>query len=149
MKSLYRLCAKLCDSSCVWIIFLWRTSTEYICTELYNGVFMLADIMASLYGRGVNNFSKSTRPRDMLFLLKDTSSIDEKKLFKACRSVRLSVPQSHYKGDTPIQSVKISTLYNNFVIDYCRDFSLILHVCTRPRVDSLVYQAWILLNYFL
>ena len=50
------------------------------------------------------------------------------------------VLQSHYKGapPPPTQSVKISTLYPNFLIDYCRDFSLILHICTRPQVDSLV-----------
>ena len=36
----------------------------------------------------VNNFSKGTRPRDILFF-KDTLSIEEEKLFKACRSVRL------------------------------------------------------------
>ena len=50
--------------------------------------------MASLCGvRGrarVNNFSKTTRPRDMLFFLKDTLSIeDEKLLMQASLSVRL------------------------------------------------------------
>ena len=42
-------------------------------------VFMSADIMASLCGVCVcvrmNNFSKNTRPRDMLLPLKDTLSI--------------------------------------------------------------------------
>ena len=38
----------------------------------------------------------------------------------------------------PNESVKISTLYHNFLSDYCRDFSHILHICTRPEVDSLV-----------
>ena len=33
---------------------------------------------------------------------------------------------------------KISKLYHNFLSDYCRDFSHILHICTRPEVDSLV-----------
>ena len=51
-----------------------------------------ADIMSSLCGVGVrvrvNNFSsKTTRPRDMLFFLKDTLSIEDEKLFKACSSV--------------------------------------------------------------
>ena len=51
-----------------------------------------ADIMASLCGVRVNNFSsKTARPRDMLFFLKDNLSIEDEKLFKACRSVRLSV----------------------------------------------------------
>ena len=47
-----------------------------------------ADIMSSLCGVGVrvrmNNFSsKTTRPKDMLFFLKDTLSIEDEKLFKA------------------------------------------------------------------
>ena len=41
----------------------------------------------------------------------------------------------------PTQSVKILTLYPNFLIDYCRDFSLILHICTRPQVDSFVLES--------
>ena len=43
-------------------------------------------IMSSLSGVGVrvnNFFSKTTRPRDMLFFLKDTLSIEDEKLFKA------------------------------------------------------------------
>ena len=57
-----------------------------------------ADIMSSLCGVGVrvrvrvnNFFSKTTRPRDMLFFLKDTLSIEDGKLFKACKSVCSSV----------------------------------------------------------
>ena len=55
-----------------------------------------ADIMSSLCGVGVrvrvnNFFSKTTRPRDMLFFLKDTLSIEDEKLFKACKSVSSSV----------------------------------------------------------
>ena len=55
-----------------------------------------ADIMSSLCGMGVrvrvnNFFSKTTRPRDMLFFLKDTLSIEDEKLFKACKSVFSSV----------------------------------------------------------
>ena len=49
-----------------------------------------------------------------------------------------SVPQSHCKSGTPTQSVKISTLYHNFLIHYCRDFSHILHICTWPLVDYLI-----------
>ena len=45
----------------------------------------------------VKDFSKTTRPRDMLLILKGTLTIEDEKLFKACRSVRSSVPQSHYK----------------------------------------------------
>ena len=53
-------------------------------------------VMSSLCGVGirvrVNNFSsKTTRPRDMLFFLKDTLSIEDEKLFKACKSVCSSV----------------------------------------------------------
>ena len=55
----------------------------------------------------MNNFSsKSTRPTDMLLLLKDTLSIEDDKLFKACRSVCLSVHQNHMKRGPPNQSVK-------------------------------------------
>ena len=55
-----------------------------------------ADIMSSLCGVGVrvrvNKFSsKTTRPRDVLFFLKDTLSIEDEKLFKACKSVCSSV----------------------------------------------------------
>ena len=71
----------------------------------------------------VNNFSsKTTRPRDMLFFLKDTLSIEDEKVFKACKSVCSSVCYSHYKGGTPTKSVKISTLYHNFLSDYYRGF---------------------------
>ena len=35
--------------------------------------------------------SKTTRPRDVLFFLKDTLSIEDEKLFKACKSVCSSV----------------------------------------------------------
>ena len=54
--------------------------------------------------------------------LKDTLTIEDEKLFKACKSVCSSVPQSHYKRGTPTQSVKISTFYHNFLIHYCSDF---------------------------
>ena len=61
-----------------------------------NWIWQSADIMSSLCGVGVrvrvnNFFSKTTRPRDMLFLLKDTLSIEDEKLFKACKSVCSSV----------------------------------------------------------
>ena len=38
----------------------------------------------------------------------------------------------------PTQSVKISTLYHNFLIYSCRDVSLILHICTKLQIDSHV-----------
>ena len=81
---------------------------------------MSGDIMASLggvhvhVGVCVNNFSdESTKPRDMLFVVKDTLSIEDDKLFKASRSVHLFVSQSHYKWGIPTEGVKISTLYHN------------------------------------
>ena len=60
---------------------------------------MSVDIMVlfcSVYIRiCLNNFYfKSSKLRDMLFNLKDSLSIKDKKLFKACRSVCSSVPQS-------------------------------------------------------
>ena len=60
--------------------------------------------MSSLCGVGVhvrvNNFSsKTTRPRDVLFFLKDTLSIEDEKLFKACKSVfllrKIALPYPH------------------------------------------------------
>ena len=83
---------------------LWGVEGSCICVEDEVGhwVFLcqltcqLADIMSSLCGVGVrvrvnNFFSKTTRPRDMLFFLKDTLSIEDEKLFKACKSVCSSV----------------------------------------------------------
>ena len=52
------------------------------------------DIMSLLCGVYVcvSNFSsKTTMPRDMLFVSKDTLSIEDGKMFKACRSVGSSV----------------------------------------------------------
>ena len=104
-----------------------------------------ADIMSSLCGVGVrvrvNNFSsKTTRPRDVLFFKK----IPYLSRMKNCSrhanlSVRLFARDiTRGGGGTPTKSVKISTLNHNFLSDYCRDFSHILHICTRPEVDSLV-----------
>ena len=68
------------------------------CSFLCQLTCQAADIMSSLCGVGVrvrvrvnNFFSKTTRPRDMLFFLKDTLSIEDEKLFKACKSVCSSV----------------------------------------------------------
>ena len=38
----------------------------------------------------------------------------------------------------PTLSMKILTLYQNFLSDYCRDFSNIWHICTRSQVDSVL-----------
>ena len=104
--------------------------------------------MASLCGMGVRvrDFSsETTRPRDMLFFLK----IPYLSRMKICsrhadlfvrlfaRAITSEVP--------PTLSMKISTLYHNFLIDYCRDFSHILHICTRPQVEIyVVYISYIL-----
>ena len=109
-------------------------------TGKHGQIFISADIMSSFCGVHVhmNNFSKSTGPRDMLvFFFKDTLTIEDEKVY-ADLFVHL-FPQSHYKCCTPKQSVKISTLYNTFLsLDYCRDFSVILHICTEPLVNFLV-----------
>ena len=96
--------------------------------------------MSSLYSMyiRVSNFSKTTRPRDMLFFLKIPYLLRMKNCSRHAdlfvrlfaRAITSAVP--------PTLSVKISTLYHNFLIDYCRDFSHILYICTRPQVDSLV-----------
>ena len=38
---------------------------------------------------------------------------------------------------TPTPSMKILILNHNFLSDYSRDFSDILHICTRSQIDSL------------
>ena len=82
-------------------IFKSIAATQFLSNKLF--IYFLcqltcqsADIMSSLFGVGVrvrmnNFFSKTTRPRDMLFFLKDTLSIEDEKLFKACKSVCSSV----------------------------------------------------------
>ena len=73
-------------------IAIWVNLFPFLCQLTCQS----ADIMSSLCGVGVrvrvNNFSsKTTRPRDVLFFLKDTLSIEDEKLFKACKSVCSSV----------------------------------------------------------
>ena len=57
-------------------------------------------------------------------------------MLKACRSVVRLFARAITSEVPPTLGVKTSTLHN-FLIDYCRDFSHILHICTRPQVDSL------------
>ena len=53
----------------------------------------------------VNNFfSKTTRPRDMLFFLKDTLSIEDEKLFKACN---FYLPPGSPEGDYNLHHVRV------------------------------------------
>ena len=62
--------------------------------DLYQGC-MIKNIFCGTFSPDripMKNFSKSTRPRDMLFLLKDTLSIED---------VGSSVPQSHYMRQAP------------------------------------------------
>ena len=71
-------------------ILVKTTVSDFLCQLTCQS----ADIMSSLCGVGVrvnNFFSKTTRPRDMLVFLKDTLSIEDEKLFKACKSVCSSV----------------------------------------------------------
>ena len=76
------------------IAILTNSLITFLCLLTYQ----LAEIMASLCSVRicVNNFSKCKRPRDMLtlLLLKDTLSIEDDKLFKACRSVCSFVHQN-------------------------------------------------------
>ena len=50
----------------------------------------------------------------MMFVLKDSLSIEGENLLKACKSVCSSVPMSCQKRGTPTQSVEIGTLYHIF-----------------------------------
>ena len=63
----------------------------------YHIMALLCGVHIRVHVRVSNFSSKTTTPRDMLFLLRDTLTIEDDKLFKACRSVHLSVLQSHYK----------------------------------------------------
>ena len=77
--------------------FLQIFTVRYMFHNKANAVLInIYVFMSSLCGVGVrvrvsNFFSKTTRPRDMLFFLKDTLSIEDEKLFKACKSVCSSV----------------------------------------------------------
>ena len=73
-----------------------KKSSKFTNTKVRWSVNFPLLFMSSLCGVGVrvrvNNFSsKTTRPRDVLFFLKDTLSIEDEKLFKACKSVCSSV----------------------------------------------------------
>ena len=85
-KDFYHIsCVSLCCS------FNFIAFSSFLCQLTCQS----ADIMSSLCGVGVrvrvnNFFSQTTRPRDMLFFLKDTLSIEDEKLFMhANLSVRL------------------------------------------------------------
>ena len=86
----------------------------------------------------VNDFSKTTRPRDMLFFLK-IACLSRMKICSRHADLVVSLfARAIISEVPPTRGVKISTLYHNFLIDYSRDFSHVLHMCTRPQVDSLV-----------
>ena len=71
----------------------------------------------------------------MLFLLKQLFKKKSVQGMQVCLFVCFPEPlQVRY----PTQNVKIPTLYHNFLIDYCRDSSLILHIYSRLPVPSLV-----------
>ena len=91
-----RGCLFVCGSKFTWKGLPGEPALAFLCQLTCQS----ADIMSSLCGVGVrvrvrvrvNNFSsKTTRPRDVLFFLKDTLSIEDEKLFKACKSVCSSV----------------------------------------------------------
>ena len=67
--------------------------SSFFCSSKSDGVFMssLCGVVVCVRVRMNNYSSKTTRPRDMLFCFKDTLSIEDEKLFKACKSVCLSV----------------------------------------------------------
>ena len=91
-------------------------------------------------GIRVSDFSDTTRPRDMLFFFK--KKIAYLSSMKTCsRHADLFVclfARAIISVVPPTLSMKILTVYHNFLTDYCRDFSHILHICTMPQVDSLV-----------
>ena len=91
---MFRCCSEYIFFSSKGLCFMRMSQVLLLCQLTCQS----ADIMSSLCGVGVrvrvrvNNFSsKTTRPRDVLFFLKDTLSIEDEKLFKACKSVCSSV----------------------------------------------------------
>ena len=112
------------------------TADKYILLcQLTDNVVALRRVCTCTRERLLQNYKAQ---RHAVFL-KDTFSIEDENCSRhadlfVClfaRAITIEVPP-------PTLSVKISTLYHNFPIDYCRDFSHILHICTRPQVDSLV-----------
>ena len=72
-------------------IMIWHTQQAWQGCVIYIFMLSLCGVRIRVRIR-VNNFSsKTTRPRDMLFFLKDTLSIEDENLFKACKSVCSSV----------------------------------------------------------
>ena len=129
-------------SDCVWCSGF--VIPLYFCICLVPIYFYV--IVASLCGVYVcvrvcvSNFSsKTTRPGDMLFVLKDSLKIPSMKNCSrlADQFVRLFA-RAIISEVPPTLSMKILTLYHNFLSDYCRDFPNVLHICTRSQVDSLV-----------
>ena len=92
------------------------------------------DIMASLCGMDVrvcvSDFSKTTRPRDMLFFLKIAYLPGMKNCSRHADLFVSLFARAIISEVPPTLSMKILTLYHNFLSDYCRDFSNILHICT-------------------
>ena len=69
-----------------------RSSISFLCQLTCQSVGIMSSLCGVRVRVRVNNFSsKTTRPRDVLFFLKDTLSIEDEKLFKACKSVCSSV----------------------------------------------------------
>ena len=88
----------------------------------------------------VSDFSdETTRPRDMLFFFSKIAYLSSMK--NCSRHADLCVylfARAIISKLSPTLSMKMLTLYHNFLSDYCRDFSHILNICTRPQLDSLV-----------
>ena len=125
------------------------TATDFL-SLYYPNEFFKVVFMSSLYGVyiriPVNDFSsKTTRLRDRLFFLKNPYL---SRMKNCCRHADLFVrlfARVITSEVPPTLNMKISTLYYNFLIAYCRDFSHILHICTDSVYE---YQAWIFLNVF-
>ena len=73
------------------VLHLKEASYEPIFMSSLCGVGVCVRVRVRVRVRVNNFFSKTTRPRDVLFFLKDTLSIEDEKLFKACKSVCSSV----------------------------------------------------------
>ena len=108
--------------------------------------------MASLCGVCIcvrlNSFSsKNTRPREMLFVLKDTLSIKNEKVIKACKSeIRSKIPPPPSPPPPRVWKFQHFTTVLSLTIEGIW-MSPILHTCTRQQVDFFLWVLGLDLSY--
>ena len=116
---------------CILLAFIF---TNFLCQLTCQST----DIMASLCSICVNNFSKSTRPRDMMCVLKDTLSPEDEKLLKAYKSLcfqeLLKVRCPHPK----CENFNTLSQFSHCIPDAKRGYYGFIIVVVRVRRDFLL-----------